>query len=89
MAEHTKKKLYCVAVEVHMAGAVVKTSLEYIHADDPPVNIKAEDASKWRNANVLFKFRLTCPDSRRYHVVSVGEVIGYHVEDKKGEVLSV
>lgn len=77
MEASTKKKqpLYAVAVEVREHGKILHTSIEYIHADDL--------------ANARYKFRLTCPNTRKFHVVSIGQVIGFHVDDKKGELLSV
>lgn len=78
MEASTKKKqpLFAIAVEVRaIDGQITHTSIEYIHADD--------------TANALYKFRLTCPNPRKFHVVSVGPVIGFHVEDKQGLILSV
>ena len=91
MEASTKKRqpLHCVAVEVRGNGQILYTSLEYIHPDEPPSNIPKDEVTKWYIANVLYKFRLTCPSHRRFHVVSVGPVIGYNVEDKKGDLLSV
>lgn len=76
MEQQTKRPLFAIAVEVrNRNNQTVHTSIEYVHADD--------------TANALYRFRLTCPNTRRFHVVSVGPVIGFIVEDNKGDVLSV
>jgi len=91
VAPSTKKRqpLHCVAVEVRSHGQVVRTSLEYLHPDEPPADVPEAELIKWRIANVLRKFRMTCPNTRRFHVVSIGPVIGFLVEDNKGDLLSV
>lgn len=72
----SKKPLYCVAVEIfNRESVLVKTSLEYIHADD--------------TANAKYLFRQTAPNTHRFRIVAVAPVIGYHVDSSSGNKLSV
>jgi hypothetical protein len=72
----TKKKLHCLAIETrNRLGLVVETNLLYMHGDDI--------------ANVRYLYRLTQPNTQKYHIVAIAPVIGFHVDDKQGNQLSV
>ena len=77
MVSPTKKRiLHCLAIETYnRLGQLVETNLLYMHGDDV--------------ANVRYLYRLTQPNTRKYHIVAIAPVIGYKVDDKKGEQLSV
>ena len=72
----TKKTLFCLAIETHnRKGQITETNLLYMHGDDV--------------ANVRYLYRLTQPNTRKYHIVAIAPVIGYKVDDKQGKLLSV
>lgn len=77
-----KRALYCVAYEYRMLRkggqwTPWKAEFDYLHAND------------WKDAQWWF-FQSEPPDKfRQIHIGHVAPVIGYHVEDNKGDVLSV
>lgn len=76
-ASPTKKRpLFCLAIETYnRKGQITETNLLYMHGDD--------------TANVRYLYRLTQPNTRKYHIVAIAPVIGYKVDDKQGKLLSV
>lgn len=70
------RPLYCIAYELYSRkGHLLKGDLEYVHADSV--------------AHARNQFCYSNPNRRTHKVVGVAPVIGFYVDDKKGEVLSV
>ena len=70
------RPLYCIAYERYdKKGQIVKADFEYVHADSIP--------------HARNQFCFSNPNRRTHRVVGVAPVIGYFVEDKKGDILSV
>lgn len=76
MGELLKKGLYAVAVErwAPRLNAWRPEEIVYVHGVDV--------------ANARFEYLRTNPD-KGTRIVALGPVIGYHVEDSHGEILSV
>ena len=73
----TKKTLYCICYEYQIMGAVWGADKLYMHG---------EDAGDVR----LQFFRSDAPETmRRIRIVAIAPVIGYFVDDTKGNRLSV
>jgi hypothetical protein len=73
----TKRKLYCIAYEFKVSPGVWDADMVYMHGDT------AEEIR-------LQFFRSNAPElMREIRIVGIAPVIGYFVEDKQGEVLSV
>jgi len=74
---NSTRKLYCIAYEYRIRPGVWGADMVYMHGDS------AEDVRLQyfrANANQL---------AREMRIVAIAPVIGYFVEDKKGEALSV
>jgi len=73
----TKRTLYCICYEYRIRPGVWDCDKLYLHADD------AGDAR-------LQFFRSDSPETMRHiRIVGIAPSIGYFVDDKKGEELSV
>jgi hypothetical protein len=68
------KTLYAVAFE-KLVGQEWKSDIVYLHAADTP--------------NAKFLFIQSQSRGVRYHIVAIGPVLGYHVNDEEGKSLSV
>lgn len=71
-----RRRLYCVAYEVQPPGGEVKGATEYLHAKDAGEALKYFWAGRRKDDYVL-------------RVVGASVVIGYFVNDTKGDKLSV
>ena len=69
------QELYAIAVEIFNKGELVRAKITYLHAFD------VQDAK--------VRFRHSYPNASKYRIVAIARPIGFFVNDKHGEDLSV
>lgn len=72
-----KKPLYAIAYEYRVRPGVWRPEIEYMHAED--------------NSDARLQFFRSEPNSNHRHmrIVGIAPVLGYFVNDNKGDALSV